>query len=189
LVMAVLSVLTVQAQEDTTKPTSVDPKLIEWENARIPKEYTVAEVAITGIRHLDTSIVLSISGIQPGDKFMHPGTDIFSKAIANMWRQKLFSGVQIYVTKIQDDKVSIEISVLERPRLGNFKFIGIKKSEAEELQGKIGLAKQTIITENMRRNIKEVTSKFYQDKGFQSITITIDEKPDPSFANSNSLFM
>lgn len=187
LVIAVLSVLTVQAQEDTTKPTSVDPKLLEWENARIPKEYIIADVAITGIRHLDTSIVLSISGIQPGDKFTYPGTDIFSKAIANMWRQKLFSGVQIYVTKIQDDKVSLEISVVERPRLGNFKFIGIKKSEAEELQGKIGLAKQTIITENMRRNIKEVIAKFYQDKGFQAVTTTIDEKPDPSFANSNSL--
>ncbi len=31
----------------------------------------------------------------------------------------------------------MEINVQERPRLGNFKFIGIKKSEAEELQGKI----------------------------------------------------
>ena len=71
--------------------------------------------------------------------------------------------------------------------LGNFKFIGIKKSEAEELQGKIGLAKQTLITENMRRNINEVTTKFYRDKGFQNITVRIEEKPDPAFANSNAM--
>lgn len=187
LLITMASVFTAQAQDDTTKPTSVDPKLLDWETAKIPREYSIGDVAITGIKHLDTTIVLSISGLQPGDKFMHPGSDIFAKAIANMWRQKLFANVQIYVTKIQDDKVSIEISVEERPRLGNFKFIGIKKSEAEELQGKIGLTKQTLITENMRRNINEVTTKFYRDKGFQNITVRIDEKPDPAFANSNAM--
>ena len=83
--------------------------------------------------------------------------------------------------------MSVEIAVVERPRLGNFKFIGIKKTEAEELQGKIGLAKQTIITENMRRNIVEVTQKYFRDKGFQFITVRIDEKNDPTFVNSNSL--
>src|SRR5688572_20265399 len=189
MIFMIASVFTAQAQDDTTKPTSVDPKLLDWETAKIPKEYTIGDVAITGIKHLDTTIVLSISGLQPGDKFMHPGSDIFAKAIANMWRQKLFANVQIYVTKIQDDKVSIEISVEERPRLGNFKFIGIKKSEAEELQGKIGLTKQTLITENMRRNINEVTTKFYRDKGYQNITVRIDEKPDPAFANSNAMMI
>src|SRR5688572_6579509 len=189
LLMMIASVITAQAQEDTTKPTSVDPKLLEWENAKIPREYTIADVSIRGVKHLDTTIVLSISGLQTGDKFMHPGSDIFAKAIANMWRQKLFAGIQIYVTKIEDDKVSIEISVEERPRLGNFKFVGIKKSEAEELQGKIGLTKQTLITENMRRNINEVTTKFYRDKGYQNITVRIDEKPDPAFANSNAMMI
>lgn len=186
LLIAVGAVLSVEAQ-DTTRPTSVDPKILEWQNSKIPKEYTISNVTITGIKHLDTSIVLSISGIQKGDKFTHPGGDIFSKAINNMWRQKLFSGVQIYVTSIQDDKIGIEISVQERPRLGNFKFVGIKKTEAEELQGKIGLTKQTIITENIRRNVHEVTTKYYRDKGYQDVTITIDEQPDPSYVNSNSM--
>src|SRR5688572_18161165 len=136
---AVISVLTVSAQE----PTSVDPKLLEFENARIPKEYTISSVAITGIRYLDTSIVLSISGLQVGDKFMHPGTDIFSRAISNLWRQKLFSNVQVFITKIEGDQVSVEVNVQERPKLGNFKFVGIKKTEQEELQGKMALAKQT----------------------------------------------
>lgn len=189
LILAVTSVISLQAQDDTTRPTSVDPALLDWENARIPREYIIADISITGIRHLDTAIVSSISGLQAGDKFMHPGSDIFAKAIAKLWRQKLFSEVQIYVTRVQDDRVSIEVNVVERPRLGNFKFIGIKKSEAEELQGKIGLTKQTIITENIRRNVNEVTTKFYRDKGFQNITVRIDEKPDPSFVNSNAMMI
>lgn len=185
LLIAATASVTIHAQEDTSKPTSIDPNLLALETARIPKEYTVAGISITGIHHLDTSIVLSISSIQVGDKITIPGSDVFAKAIHNLWRQKLFSNVEIYITRVQDDNIWIEIAVSERPRLGNFKFIGTKKSEEEELQGKIGLAKQTIITENMRRNIIEVTSKYYQDKGFQNVRVRIEEKPDPSYANSN----
>lgn len=188
LMAAVVSVITVQAQNDTTsKPTSIDPKLLDWKNARIVKEYTIADISITGIKHLDTAIVLSIAGLQPGDKFMHPGEDIFGKSITNLWRQKFFSDVQVFVTKIEGDRVSIEINVQERPRLGNFKFVGIKKSDVEDLTGKAGLAKQTIITENTRRNIVEAVTKYYTDKGFQNVKVRIEEKNDPAFVNSNAM--
>lgn len=183
------SFLSLSAQEDTTKPTSVDPKLIEWQNARIPREYTVAAVEITGVRYLDSSIVYSIANIQPGDKFMHPGSDIFGRSIANLWRQKLFSNVQILVTRVDDNRVWLEINVQERPRLGNFKFVGPKKSEVEELQGKIQLAKQTIITENTRREIIEKTTKFYTDKAYRNVKVWIDEKEDTSFVNSSELII
>ncbi len=190
LIAAFVSVFTAQAQDpDTTRPVSVDPKLLEFERSRIPREYVIAEIAVTGIVHLDTAIVLSISGLQVGDKFMHPGNDVFAKAINALWRQRLFSNAQVFITKIQDDRVSIEINVQERPRLGNFKFVGIKKADQEELQGKMGLTKQTIITENMRRNIVEVGTKFYTDKGFQNATVRIEEQPDPSFVNSNMLMI
>ena len=185
---AVLYVSQVNAQvPDTTKPTSVDPKLLEWQTSKIPREYVISSISVTGVKVLDTTIVLSISGLQVGDKFMHPGGDIFGKAITNLWRQRLFSNVQIFVTKIEDDRVSIELSVQERPKLGNFSFVGPKKSEQEELTGKMALVKQTIITENMRRNIAEVGTKYYRDKGYQNVTVRIEEKPDPAFVNSNSL--
>src|SRR5688572_8980319 len=120
IVIAIASSLAASAQPTDSTATSVDPKILDWINQKIPKQYTIAGVTVTGIRHLDTSIVSSISGIEPGDKFNHPGADIFAKAINNLWRQRLFSGVQIYITKIQDDRVWIEINVQERPRLGNF---------------------------------------------------------------------
>ncbi len=188
IIAAFVSVFTAQAQDpDTTKPVSVDPKLLEFERSRIPREYVIADVKVTGVVHLDTAIVLSISGLLPGDKFMHPGNDVFAKAINALWRQKLFSNAQVFVTRIENEKVYIEINVQERPRLGNFKFVGVKKADQEELQGKMGLTKQTIITENMRRNIVEVGSKFYKDKGYQNVTVRIEEKPDSSFINSNAL--
>jgi len=189
LMTAVMFVFTVSAQEvpDTTKPTSIDPKLIEWQNARIVKEYTIAEVNITGIRYLDTSIVYSIANLQPGDKFVHPGADIFGKAISNLWRQKLFSNVQIYVTRIDGDKVWLEINLQERPRLGSYKFVGIKKSEEEDILGKITLTKQTIITENTRRELTEKITGHFSEKGYRNVKVKIEESPDPAFVNSNVL--
>jgi outer membrane protein insertion porin family len=173
--------------QDTSKVTSVDPDLLALQNARVPKEYIVNSVQVTGLTTLDTAIVLSISGIQKGDKVMLPGGDVFSKAIANLWRQRFFSNVQIFITAVHDDKIDLEINVQERPKLGNFKFIGIKKSEAEELQGKAGLVKQTIITENTKLNAVQVIKKFYAEKGFMNVQVRIEEKPDPAFTNSNSL--
>ena len=188
LIVGFTFLLSVNAQEsDTTKPTSLDPNLLAWQNATRPKEYTISSIKTTGIYFLDSSIVISISGLQVGSKIQHPGGDEFSKAIQNLWRQKLFSNVQIFVIKILEDEIEIEINVTERPRLGNFFFKGINKSEQEELQGKIGLAKQTIVTENTRRNADEVIRKYYADKGFRNIKLQITEKSDTSYINSISL--
>lgn len=189
LIFVMVAQTRIAAQVTDTLPTSVDPKLLEWENARIPKEYTIAAVTLSGSRFLDTAIVLSVAGLQPGDKFMHPGEDIFAKAIASLWRQRFFSDVRVYITKIEGDRVWVEVNVQERPRLGNFKFEGIKKSDQEDLTGKLGLAKQTIITENMRRNVVETVTKFYTEKGFQNVKVRVEEQPDTSFVNSNALII
>jgi outer membrane protein insertion porin family len=182
------SILSVNAQEpDTTKPTSIDPNLLAWQNATRAKEYTITAIRTTGINFLDTAIVVSISGLQVGDKILHPGGDNFSNAVQNLWRQKLFSNIQIFVTKIKDDDIEIEINVTERPRLGNFQFKGIKKTEQEELLGKVALAKQTIITENTRRNAVEAIEKFYAEKGYANVKVQIIERIDTAFVNSNSL--
>lgn len=186
LIVIFFSALSLHAQ-DSTRPVSVDPNLLALQNARIAKEYTIAGIQLTGVRFLDTSIVMSIANIQLGDKVLIPGGDLFSKAIQNLWRQKLFSDIQIYITKVEGDNIWIEINVTERPRLASFKFVGARKSEEEDLQTKTALVKQTIITENMRRRAVEVITKYYTDKGFKNISVVIEEKPDPTFANSNSL--
>jgi outer membrane protein insertion porin family len=173
--------------QDTPKVTSVDPNLLALQNSRVPKEYTIRSISVTGITTLDTAIVVSLSGLQRGDKVMIPGSDIFSKAINNLWRQRFFSNAQIYYTAVEGDFIDVEISVLERPKLGNFQFNGLKKSEKDELQGKIGLVKGTIITENTKRNAREVIEKYFTEKGFMNVSVDIEEHPDPVFKNANSL--
>jgi len=176
------------AQEpDTVKPTSLDPNLLAWKNATRPHEYTISAIRSSGIFFLDSAIVVSISGLQAGDKILHPGGEEFSKAIENLWRQKLFSDIQIFVTKVMGDEIEVEVHVVERPRLGNYHFKGVKKSEQDELVGKIGLAKQTIITENTLRTADEVIRKFYSEKGFGNIQVNIVQETDTVFVNSLTL--
>ncbi len=189
LLVFVSAVHTVFAQTDTVPTTSVDPKLLEWQNARYPKEYIIADVRVVGTSYLDSTIVLSVSGLQRGQRFVHPGSDIFARAINNLWKQKLFADVKVYLTKIVDDKVSVEIAVTERPRLGDFKFEGVKKTESEEILKKVILQKGTIISENIRRNIVEAVKSFYSDKGYQDVTVDLVEKTDPVYKNSNSLLI
>lgn len=172
---------------DTSRVTSVDPDLLNINSNRIPKEYTIRSIKVTGINTLDSSIVLSISGLQPGDKVMLPGGEAFSKAITNLWRQRLFANVQVFVTAITDNTIDLEIQVQERPRLGSFKFIGVSKGQAEELQGKANLVKSTIITENMKQNATEIIKKFFAEKGYLSTQVRIEETVDKTLANSRSL--
>ena len=167
--------------------TSVDPDLLNLNSAKVPREYTVRSIVVTGINTLDSGIVQSISGLQVGDKVMLPGGEAFSRAISNLWKQRLFANVQVFITRIEGNNVDVEINVQERPRLANFKIVGATKGQIEDLTGKIGLAKSTIITENMKRNATEVIKKYFAEKGYLNTGVRIEERADNSLANSRFL--
>jgi outer membrane protein insertion porin family len=172
---------------DTTHPVSVDPELLALANAKTPKEYTIAGIKITGSKFLDESLLISVSGLTVGDKVMIPSGDIFSKAINKLWNQNLFSNVAIYFTKVSGNDLYIEINVTERPRLVNFSFKGASKSESDDLKTKTGLVKGRVITENMKQTAIENIQKYYADKGYQSVKVTVTEAKEAAAPNTESL--
>ncbi|RYF86020.1 MAG: outer membrane protein assembly factor, partial [Chitinophagaceae bacterium] len=187
MVFVLLSAASFAQVTDSSKVTSIDPDLLNINANRIPKEYTIRSIKVTGVNTLDSSIVLSISGLQAGDKVLLPGGEAFSRAITNLWRQRLFANVQVFITALEGDNIDLEIHVQERPRLANFKFVGVSKGQVEEIQGKANLAKSTIITENMKRNVTEIIQKFFAEKGYLNTKVRIEEAVDPTLANSRSL--
>jgi len=172
--------------QDTTG-VSVDPLLQDIYKSKFPIEYTIAGITVTGTVSFDANLIVSISGLAVGDKVKIPGTDIFGKAISKLWKQNLISAVDIYFTKLEGKNLFIEIAVTERPRLSDFKFEGIKKGEKDDLEGKIGLSKQRVITENMRLSAVEVIRKFYYDKGYRDVQITVLEENSTVEGNSINL--
>lgn len=174
------------AQSDTI-PVSVNPALIDIFNSKFPKEYTIAGITVTGSKAFDPNLIISISGLALGDKVQIPGTDVFGKAIAKLWKQNLISGIEISFTRLVDKDLYIELAITERPRLGEFKFEGIRKGEKDDLEGKVGLLKERVVTENMKLSAVEVIRKFYYEKGFRNVNIQVKEEAYPASPNSISL--
>ena len=169
-----LSAGDLSAQE--TPSVSINPALEEIFNSKTPKEYTIGGITVTGSKTFDQNLIISISGLAVGDKVMIPGTDMFSKAIAKLWKQSLVADIQIYFTKLEGNSLFIEMEIKERPRLLDFKFAGIKKGEKDDLEAKVGLAKDRVLTENMKLSAVEAIRKFYNDKGFRNVTIDMTEQ-------------
>lgn len=168
-------------------PVSVDPTLIDIYKSKVAKEYIISDIRVSGTKAFDANLIISISGIAVGDKVMIPGTDVFSKAIAKLWKQNLISQVQINFTKLTGKNLSVEIAITERPRLGDFKFVGIKKGERDDLTSKVALTKERVVTENMKLSAVEVIRKFYNDKGFRNVDIQMKEENMPGLNNAISL--
>ena len=124
-----------------TMPSSIDPQLLDIFNSRPPKEYTIAGITVSGSQSFDPNLIISISGLAVGDKISIPGTDVFGKAINKLWKQNLIADVEVLFTRLEGRNLFVELAIVERPRLADFQFLGIKKSEKEELEGKVGLSK------------------------------------------------
>ena len=187
LLFFVFSSVSVLAQTDTIKPTSVDPDLMAIPQSKTPKEYVLAGIVFTGTKAYDQSLLTSISGLNVGDKIVYPGGDNFSHAIQKLWEQKLFANVQIFFTKIDGKDIYIEIHVVERPRLGIFTFRGVKKGQEDDLKTKSGLVKGRVVTENTKLTAIENIQKYFTEKGYQSASVKIDERIDPNVSNSVNL--
>ena len=177
LVLVLFLFFTQWATAQVDPNVSVDPALQEIFNSRYPKEYTIDHITVTGTQSFDPNLIISISGLAIGDKVSIPGTDAFSKAIDKLWRQSLVADVQIYITRLsENNRIDIEIAITERPRLLNFSFVGIKKGERDDLEGKVGLAKDRVLTENMKLSAVEAIRKFYDEKGYRNASISVEEQ-------------
>jgi outer membrane protein insertion porin family len=184
LVLSLASVVASAQQTKDTVITNVDADLINILNQKAPKKYQITAIKVTGNSFFDENLLTSIANINVGDEVVLPGGDLFSKAITKLWAQNYFSDVEIYITKLEDKNIEIEIAVTERARLSNFIFKGVSKSDAEDLTGKTGLVRNRVITENMKISAIEAIKKFYAEKGFQNAQVKIVEKSDTTYENT-----
>jgi outer membrane protein insertion porin family len=166
------------------EPVSVNPELEGIFSSKIPKEYTIAGITVIGSRAFDANLIISISGLAVGDKVTIPGTDVFGKAIAKLWRQSLISDIEISFTRLEERNLYVQFEITERPRLASFRFEGIKKSEKDDLKGKVALVNDRVVTENMRLSAVEAIRKFYFDKGYRNVDIQLKEEAAPALNNA-----
>lgn len=173
-----------QVIQDTSKPVSVNPQLMEILSSKTPKEFTIAGISVTGNKSYDGNLLISISGLAVGDKVLLPGTDAFSKAINKLWKQNLIENVEVFFTQVAGKNIYIELAITERARLANYKFVGVAKGEYDELSKKTDLVKDRVVTDNMKMSAVTSINKYYADKGFRNIKTVVTETKSPTSANA-----
>src|SRR5690242_4112831 len=178
------SVPTAPANKDTV-PSSVNIQLENIFNSKQPKKYTISKITVTGTT-FDPNLIISISGLAVGDKVILPGSDDFANAITNLWKQNLVSDVEIYLTELKGDELSIEIHVTDRPVLSNFKFKGISKTEADDITKKLDLKKGRVtrVTEGFKVSAISTIKKFFVDKGYRNVDVVINQTKDTKATNA-----
>lgn len=151
-----------------------------------PKTYYIADIDVTGVEetmYADQEFVLvSFSGLAKGQSIQIPGDDI-SNAVKRFWRQGLFSDIKILQTKVEGDSVWLEIRLTDRPRIVDIQYTGMKKSEREDIEKKVGFVKGIQITPPQINRAEVIIKSYFADKGFGDAEVRIMQRPDPTQAN------
>ena len=151
--------------------------------ANRPVEYEIGGITTSGAKYLDADLLISVSNLSVGQRVRLPHDESIARAIKTLWKQELFSNVDIVITRFIDDKVFLNIVVEERPRLSRYNFRNIKPAEAKELKTKLGLVNNKVVTESTKKEAIVRIKKFYSDKGYGRTQVKVREKNDTGGVN------
>lgn len=147
-----------------------------------PKPYRIAGISVVGATFSDVQAIKLFSGLQEGQEVIIPG-DKITDAIRKLWKQRLFTDINISVAEYRGDDVFLVISIKEAPRLAKFELPGIKKSEGDNLREKIDLRQGTVVTQNTINNAIATIKEYYLEKGFYNASVKVVETPDVLMSN------
>jgi outer membrane protein insertion porin family len=148
-----------------------------------PAKYTIADVQVSGIKYLDKSVLVQLSGLTVGREVEVPGEAV-TNAIKKLWQQGLFSDVKVTATKIVKDQIWFDIYLQERPRLADVNFMGVSKSEKEDITAKVLLLKGSQLTDNQVINAERIIKNIFLEKGFLNTEVKIVQRDDTTQNNS-----
>ncbi len=148
------------------------------------RQYEIGGIIVTGSANLDRQVIQLIAGINVGDKIYLPG-DETSKAIKNLWKQKLFDDIGIYVTEIKGNIAFLEIRLKELPKLSFYGIRGdLSKSKKNDLREELNLSRGVIVTENLIINTENIARQFFVDKGYLNAEVEVGKRPDTTESNA-----
>ena len=140
-----------------------------------PKKYKIGGIKVEGVKNYEDYVLIGLSGLSVGQTIAVPGDDITS-AIKRYWKHGLFSDVRIEAEKIVDNKIYLKIVLTQRPRIAEINYHGIKKSERQDLEAKLGLEKGSQITPNLINRAKLLIKRHFDEKGFKNAEVNILER-------------
>lgn len=174
LLAALLFSIGAVAQEKIVNP--------EISYAGTPRSGVIGGIAVSGVEGYEDYMLTGISGLTVGQKIELPGQEI-TEAVKRYWKHGLFSNVQIAADSIVGDKIYLHFYLALRPRVSTINYIGVKKSEREDLETKLGLLKGNQITPNMIDRAELLAKNYFDDKGYKNAEINIHQRDDVTAKN------
>ena len=147
-----------------------------------PRNCVIGGIAVSGVEGYEDYVLTGISGLVVGQHITLPGNEI-TDAVKRYWKHGLFSKVAISADSIVGDKAYLHFHLALRPRVSNINYIGLKKSEREDMEQKLGLLKGSQITPNMIDRAKILAKKYFDDKGYKNADIQITQRDDVTAKN------
>ncbi len=151
-----------------------------------PRKMKLAGITVMGAEYTDAQAILLFCGLKVGQEIMIPGDDI-ADALRKLWKNQLFSSIDIRLAEARGDDAFLVIIVKELPKLGVFKFDGIKKGDADNLREKMKIRSGNIVNENLKATAINIIKDFYIEKGYFNAKVEIEQKAYPNLPNSVEL--
>ncbi|SFS80924.1 Beta-barrel assembly machine subunit BamA [Porphyromonadaceae bacterium NLAE-zl-C104] len=185
LLFIMLSQFVSMAQTNDTIPSST-PDVPPVNYTAAPKKYYIADIDVTGVEGTmyeeQKFTLVGFSGLSKGQQIQIPGDEL-SNVVKKFWRHGLFSDIKILQTKVEGDSVWLELRLTDRPRVSDIRYIGMKKSEQDDIEKKLGVVKGNQITPPQISRAEVIIKNFFSEKGFGDAEVRIMQRPDPTQKN------
>ncbi len=157
-----------RAQQDTDKPNIIYGQ---------PRRMPIGGISVEGVDNYEDYLLIGISGLSVGEEVTVPGDEI-TAAVKRYWKHGLFSSARIEAEKIQNDSIYLKIVLATRPRVSRVNINGVKKSERDDLEQKIGIVSGNQITPNMVDRARLIIKGYFDEKGFKNAEVDIVQRDD-----------
>jgi len=147
------------------------------------KTYELDSLTVSGIKTFNEQTVISYSGLRKGQKIKVPGEEV-SSVINKLWGLELFSNINVYVTNVENNKISLDIEIEELPTLTDVKINGLKKGNTETIIKDTELTKGKKLSESFMTNTKNYIINKYKKEGFLDTKVNLNTIKDTIGANS-----
>ena len=150
--------------------------------AGTPRQCEIGGINVEGVEGYEDFVLINLSGLSVGQRIDVPGSEI-TEAVKRYWKHGLFSEVAITADSIIDSKVYLCIHLSLRPRITEINYYGVKKSEREDLENKLGMARGMSLTKNVIDRATILAKRYFDDKGFKNAEVDIRQRDDVTGKN------
>ncbi len=147
-----------------------------------PRICIIDGITVKGVQEYEDYMLTGLSGLSIGQQISVPGAEL-TEAVRRYWRHGLFSEVSITADSIVGNRIYLCVNLALRPRVSTINYTGLKKSEREDMEAKLGIMKGSQITPNMIDRAKILAKRYFDEKGYKNAEINITQRDDVTGKN------